>query len=144
MLDRRFTPFIEGAPVCVMVRAVLEFALPADALDRWFAKFAKTQYLRELLFSSLVGLMCQVVCGVRRSVCEAYHQGREKIAVSLTSVYNKLQGVEDEVSAQMLRCSAARLKALVEENGALHPPLLRKYRTRILDGNHLARTEHRL
>src|ERR1700691_265354 len=105
MLGRRFLPFVQGATVCVMVRAALEFALARDALDDLFARFAKAQYLRELLFSSLVGLMCQVVCGTRRSICEAYHQDREKISVSITSVYNKLQGVEDAVSAELLRCS---------------------------------------
>jgi hypothetical protein len=144
MLGRRFEPFVKGATVCVMVRAVLEIALSRDVLDNLFARFAKTQYVRELLFSSVVGLMCQVVCGTRRSICEAYHQDAAHIGVSLTSVYNKLSGVEDQVSAQMLRCSAARMKAVIQRIGPLHPPLLRKYPTRILDGNHLAATEHRL
>jgi len=144
MLPARFSPFVHGAPVCVMIRAVLEFALAPDAVDEVFKRFAKAQYLRELLFSSLVGLMCQVVFGVRRSVCDAYHQSLEKTGVSLTSVYNKLQGVEDDVSAELLRCSAKRIKAVVQKTGPLHPPLLGKYCTRVLDGNHLASTEHRL
>ena len=65
MLPARFAPFVQGAPVCVMVRAVLEFALAPDAMDEVFKRSAEVQYLRELLFSSLVGLMCQVVFGVR-------------------------------------------------------------------------------
>jgi len=48
-----------------MVRAVLEFALAPDAMDEVFKRSAEVQYLRELLFSSLVGLMCQVAFGVR-------------------------------------------------------------------------------
>jgi hypothetical protein len=144
MLSARFAPFVKGAPVCVMVRAVLEFTLSRAALDELFARFAKAQYLRELLFSSLVGLMCQVVMGVRRSVCDAYHQSPEEIGVSLTSVYNKLSGVEDQVSAQLLRCSVARIKAVMQKTGALRPPLLGKYRVKVLDGNHLAGTQHRL
>jgi IS4 transposase len=144
MLSARFTPFVQGAPVCVMVRAVLEFALSPDATDEVFKRFAKAQYLRELLFSSLVGLMCQVVFGIRRSVCDAYYQSLQKTGVSLTSVYNKLQGVEDDVSAELLRSSARRIKAVVQKTGPLHRPLLEKYCTKVLDGNHLASTEHRL
>jgi hypothetical protein len=143
-LSSRFDPFIEGAPVCVMVRATLEYAFSRDALDVVFAKHAKLQYVRKLLFSALVGLMCQVVCGIRRSICEAYQQGTEKISVSLTSVYNKLQGVEDDVSAELVRCSVGRLKPVIQSLGALRSPLLPGYRVRVLDGNHLAGTEHRL
>jgi hypothetical protein len=127
-----------------MVRSALEFALARESLDELFGRLAVKQYLRELLFSSLVGLMCQVVCGVRRSICAAYQQDSHNISVSLTSVYNKLQGVEDQVSAELLRCNAAKLKQVMEKIGPLHPPLLPKYPTRILDGNHLASTQHRL
>lgn len=143
-LSSRFQPFIYGAPVCVMVRSVLEYALASDFLDQTFQKFARKQYLRDLLFSSLVGLVCQVVCGVKRSICEAYQQSPQKIAVSITSVYNKLQGVEEQVSAELVRGSARRLAPLIEELGPLRPARLPGYRTRILDGNHLAGTEHRL
>jgi IS4 transposase len=143
-LSSRFDPFIKGAPVCVMVRATLEYAFSPEFLDAMFAKEAKLQYERELLFSSLVGLMCQVVCGVRSSICEAYNQNPEKLAVTLTSVYNKLQGVEDDVSAELVRGSVGRLKPVIERLGAPHPPLLPGYRTLVLDGNHLAGTEHRL
>src|ERR1044071_85040 len=144
MLSRRFGPFIQGATVCVMVRAVLEFALPDQVIDLLFDRFARTQYLRELLFSSLVGLMSQVVCGARRSVCEAYHQSDRDPGVSLTSVYNKLCGIEENVSAELVRCSASRIGEVIEKTGALHPPLLGNYSIRILDGNHLPSSEHRL
>ncbi len=144
MLGRRFEPFVKGATICVMVRGVLEIALSPVVVDGLFAKFAKRQYLRELLFSSVVGLMCQVVCGSRRSICEAYHQDAKQIGVSLTSVYNKLLGVEDQVSAELLRCGANRMRGVIRQLGPLHQPLLRKYPTRILDGNHLPATEHRL
>ena len=127
-----------------MVRIVLETALPQGLLDEVFQRSAQKQYLRELLFSSLVGLMCQVVCGIRRSICEAYHQGAEKIAVSLTSVYNKLKGVEDAVSEAMVRAATGRLMPVVRLLANRRAPLLRGYDTRIVDGNHLPSTQHRL
>ena len=68
--------FIKGSPVAVMVRALLENLLNADKLDRWFEGVRQTQYTKEILFSSIVGLMLQVVCKIRPSVHCAYpHSG---------------------------------------------------------------------
>jgi len=58
-----------------MVEGVLHNALPASVLDDLFNRTAKHQYTRELLFSSMVDLMGQVVTGVRKSVCAAYQAG---------------------------------------------------------------------
>ena len=49
--------FIKDSPVAVMVRALLENLLNADKIDRWFEDVRQTQYTREILFSSIVGLM---------------------------------------------------------------------------------------
>lgn len=47
-----------------MVRAGLEQILGAEVIDGLFEDHAQVQYERELLFSSVVGLMSQVVCRV--------------------------------------------------------------------------------
>src|SRR5260370_13735322 len=88
--------------------------------------------------------MSLVVCGPQPSICSAYHDQAETIAASLTAVYNKLHGIEDQASTELVRHTAAQLSPLVEQVGGLCPDSIAKYRTRILDGNHLAGTEHRL
>src|SRR4051812_37614134 len=100
MLAPVFERFVEKSPVSVMVEGVLHNALSAALLDDLFTRTAQRQYTRDLLFSSLVDLMGQVVCGVRKSVCAAYQAGAADIAVSLTALYNKLDRVETAVSAQ--------------------------------------------
>ena len=144
LLGQRFEAFVQKSPISVMVRAVLERAFHAPRIDALFERTAVRQYTRELLFSTLVALMSEVVLGISRSIRTAYQQGEEKPSVSITSVYNKLNGVEAAVSAALVRDSAAQLGPLIRQLGGTAPTLLPGFRVRILDGNHLAGTEHRL
>lgn len=64
--------------------------------------------------------------------------------VSRTAVYNKLNGIEPEVSARVVRQSACELVRLSEQMQGQLPPLVAGYRSRILDGTCLASTDHRL
>jgi hypothetical protein len=97
-----------------------------------------------LLFSTVVELMSHVVCGIRPSVHAAYQASKEEIAVSAAALYDKLNGVEPEVSAALVRQTAGDLAEVVREMGGECAPLLEGYRVKILDGNALAATEHRL
>jgi hypothetical protein len=60
------------------------------------------------------------------------------------SVYNKLAGIEPEVSASMVRETAADLTPTIEAMDAVLPGPLTGYDVRIVDGNHLSGTQHRL
>ena len=144
LLGPMFDRFVEKSPVSVMVEGLVHHALPATLLDPLFAHHAHKQYSRTLLFSGMVDLMGQVVCGARKSVCAAYQAGVGDIAVSLTALYNKLNGVEAQVCAELVRQTYARLAPVLEHLGATRPDWVPGYRTRILDGNHIAATEHRL
>jgi IS4 transposase len=144
MLNTCLQKFVEGAPICVMARMALERTLGPSSLDELFRRTAQRQYEKQLLFSTLVKLMSSVVCGVHRSVNEAYQREQEEIAVSVTSVYNKLNGVEPQVTAELVRHSAAQMEPVIRKLGGVRAPWLRKHPVRILDGNHLAATEHRL
>jgi hypothetical protein len=62
----------------------------------------------------------------------------------VTAVYDKLNGVETEVSRQMVRQTAMRMAEVVKRLAPRRPQLLRGYRVKIIDGNHLAATEHRI
>lgn len=144
MLPDIFTGFIKESAVTVMVRSLLERLLHPAQLDEWFDQTAESQYTRDLLFSSVFGLMLEVVCRVRPSVNRAYDAHVETIPVSLASVYNKLNGLETHTSAELVRYSAKEAVALIREIGGERESLLPGYRVRMLDGNCLEATEHRI
>jgi IS4 transposase len=144
LLEKIFAPFIQERPICVMARAVLERLLDAPRLDALFARTAQQQYTRELLFSSLVQLMSEVVLGVHPTVHAAYQANKEAIGVSTTALYNKLDRVETDVAAALVRDSAALAEPVVKALQASHPRWVPGYQIKVLDGNHLAPTEHRL
>ena len=144
MLPDIFTGFIKESAVTVMVRSLLERLLNPTQLDEWFEQTAESQYTRELLFSSVFGLMLEVVCKVRPSVNRAYDAHVAEIPVSLASVYNKLNGIETHTSAELVRYSAREAGALIREISAERPSLLPGFRVRMLDGNCIEASEHRL
>jgi hypothetical protein len=139
-----FKPFIEERPICVMARGVLENLLNAERVNGVFERTAEVQYTRDLLFSSVVDLMGQVVLGVKPSIHAAYQAQAEKVGVSDQAVYDKLNHVELGVSAELVRDSARQATPVIRALRASLPPLLKGYRTKILDGNHFSASEHRI
>lgn len=139
-----FKPFVEKRPICVMARGVLEHLLNPERIDELFDRTARIQYTRDLLFSSVVDLMGQVVLGVQPSIHAAYQAQAEKLGVSDQAVYDKLNHVELGVSAELVRDSARQAAPVIRALRATLPPLLKGYRTKILDGNHLSASEHRI
>lgn len=139
-----FEPFIEKRPICLMARGVLESILNPERIDDLFERTAQLQYTRELMFSSVVSLMGQVVLGIHPSVHAAYQSQAEELGVSDQAVYDKLNNVELVVSAELVRDSARQAAPVIHKLRAKLPPLLKGYRTKILDGNHLSASEHRI
>jgi IS4 transposase len=135
---------VQEAPEAVMVRTVLEHALEAEAVDEVFENCREDQYTRTVLFSSIVQLMALVVCRVRRSVNAAFTLYRDKLDVSLKSVYNKLNASDPSVCAGLVSHAAGRMRRVMEELNVPPRPLIAGYRTRIVDGNQFAATEHRI
>jgi Transposase DDE domain len=144
LLDTAFKRFVELAPMCVAARAVLEVALGSPELDQLFQETARKQYTRTLLFSTCVDLMASVVCRVHGSVHAAHRASLEKSAVSIRSIYNKLEHLEPNLSAELVRHTARKLTPVIRRMKGGLPPLLPGYRVKILDGNHLGRTQRRL
>jgi IS4 transposase len=144
LLDTIFAPFVKERPICVMARAVLERLLDAQRINDLFARTAQQQYTRELMFSTLVQLMSEVVLGVHPSVHAAYQANSAAIGVSTTALYNKLDRVEAGVSAALVRDSAELAEPVIQALQASHPRWVAGYQIKVLDGNHLASTEHRL
>jgi IS4 transposase len=144
LLDEVFEQFAREAPVSVMVRATLENALSPQALDQLFEATAQRQYTRTLLFSSIVDLMSTVVCRIRPSINAAYKKLAPVLGVTRKAVYDKLDRLEPGIAAALVRHTADALEPVITAMGGELPPWLPGYRIRIVDGNHLASTEHRL
>jgi hypothetical protein len=144
VLSQVFERFVEESPVSVMVRGLLETILCPEKLDELFEKSTKSQYTKELLFSTVVEMMNTVACGIRPSIHAAYQAKASQINVSVTSVYNKLNAMEPNVSVELVRNTGASMEAIIRHlNGSL-PDWLPGYRLKILDGNAIAASEHRL
>ena len=126
-----------------MVQGLLEHILNEEKLNTWFEANRGRQYTGELLFSTVVALMLEVVCQMRASVHVAY-RNTENITVSLTSLYNKLNGMKTETSAALVRYVAQESTAIIKELKAELPAILPGYRTKLLDGNCIEASHHRL
>src|SRR5512144_193438 len=136
--------FAERTPIPVMARGVLGRCLNPPQLDAWFATVAEVQYTRRLLFSTVFDLMTQEVFRQQPSVHAAYQARIEAIGVSVTAVYDKLNGLELATTAGLVRYAAEHAGTLIAEVGGARPGLLAGWRVKVLDGNWLAGREHRL
>lgn len=135
--------FISRSPVCVMVRATMERILSPRWLDDLFERSARTQYTRTLLFSTVFDLMAHVVLRVHPSIHAAY-QAADTIEVTTTALYDKLNHLEPEVCAALVRESGQEVVGLIDAVGGRRAPWLPGYRVQVIDGNCIAATEHRI
>lgn len=134
--------FADKSPITVMVRGLLENLFNPEKIDRWFDSVRRTQYTKEILFSSIVSLMLQVVCKIRPSVHSAYRHA--EIGASVVAVYDKLKGVETSTSQGLVRQIASESEAIIRNLKGSNAPLLPGYPVKFLDGNCIEATEHRL
>ena len=144
LLSNVFDNFLAQRPMCVMARGVLEHLLEPAHVDALFNQTAQRGYQKELLFSTLVDLFSDVVLRVEPSVHAAYQRRQAEVGVSAAALYKKLNGVEPVVSAALVADSARRSRSVIAALKAPHEPWLPGYRCRVLDGNHLGSTEHRI
>lgn len=118
--------------------------LDSGTVDQVFEDHAEEQYHRSMLFSTLAQLVSSVVLGKSASVNAGYKKMQQQLGVSVTAVYEKLQRVEPKVVENLVRQSYQRTVEICKEVGCVAHNELPGYSTRILDGNWLAGTEHRL
>ena len=144
MLSAVFDSFARKSPISVMARGMMERVLNPDQLNQWFDSTAEAQYTKDLLFSSLFDIMSKVVLGSHRSVHAAYQATEEEIGVSITSVYNKLNGIETHTSAQLVRYAVDQAEPLVKKLGGKLPSPLPGKRIKLLDGNCIEKTQRRI
>lgn len=136
--------FMDRSPVPVIVQILLENVLSPKKLNAIFEHAVNKQYTRELLFSTVFDFMNLVVFKTFPSVNAAYKEESEKIGVSITSLYNKLNGISIETSAKLVRETAKEKAEIIASLHGEREALLPGYRLKMLDGNCIEATEHRL
>ena len=144
MLSSIFEQFIKESPVSVMMQVLMSHIFAPERMDRLFTKYAEEQYQQDLLFSSQVDLMSLVVCGIQKSVHAAYKARAANLSVSTTALYNKLCGVELNVSQALVRETAKDLIELVKLLDGEQRNILPGYCIKVVDGTCLKGTDHRL
>lgn len=142
--DSMFRTFATERPFATVTQMVLRRMLGSKAIDRVFNQHADEQYHRTLLFSDLAILVSGVVLGKHRSMNAGYKKMKEQLGVSITAVYEKVQRVELPVVQQLVRNSYEQTVEICKQVGCVANNDLPGYTTRILDGNWLSGTEHRL
>ena len=144
ILPARLDPFVEEAAPAVMARIALDWMIEGTSIDPILEEVSEGQYTREFLLGHFVQVMCDVACGFRRSLREAFLKRQLDLVASLSAFYRKLGRMEPSVSATIVRETARRARELISAAECLLPEPILGYAARILDGNVLTGTEHRI
>jgi hypothetical protein len=144
ILGEGFEKFLARSPLSVMVRGRLERVFDPEKLERLVSDNALWQYTRELTFAPCVGLMSDVVFRLVPSVGAWDKAHQAEIPVPRQAVYDKLQQLELPTAAGLVAYAGRALGACLPQMPSPPPPLLPGYRVRVLAGNHLAGTDHRV
>lgn len=142
-MDALFQRLIRLRPLAVLTRVVMQ-AVWNEELDEVFEEQRSRQYSREILFSQLARTIAEVVLGFAKSPYQAYQKHRAELQVSSTAFYEKLKRVEPQVSEAIVRHSYQKARLLQQALGRDGDEPLDGYHCRMVDGNHLQKTEHRI
>jgi hypothetical protein len=74
----------------------------------------------------------------------AYVAMQDQLAVSDQALYDKLQALEPQVSAELVRHSYREAAAVLDELGVPQRSWVAKFNSKVLDGNLFSATEHRI
>jgi hypothetical protein len=144
VLPAILNPFAEGAAPAVMTRIALDWMIQGSSIDPILEEVAEGQYTRELLLGHFVQVMADVACGFRRSPRAAFLKRQLDQVASLSAFYRKLGRMELAVSTAIVRETANRAYDLIAAAGGLLAEPIPGYAARVLDGNILTGTEHRI
>lgn len=136
--------FKEKRPVCLMARMTLARLLAPQAVNQVFSDHAQEQYERKIPFSALTEMMAEITLCLSPSVNAGYKKLREKLVAARSCVFNKLDRVEPRVAQALVRYSYEQTREICNQMRIWSASDVVGYRTKILDGNHLSGTDHRL
>jgi len=144
MFDAIVERFAQKAPVATLFRATFARVYSAEKLDQIFREHKRRQVEGELLFSTVVELLAPVIYKAQPSLNASYQEHKDHVGVSKAAVYDKLQGVEPQVSAALVQGSVEELAALQRQAQVLAQGPLPGYHVFVIDGKRIDGTEHRL
>lgn len=136
--------FFTKSPIPVMVQILLERTLCPEKLNAIFASTTVDQYTRKLLFSTVFEIMNLVIFKTQPSIKAAYAEVGEGVEVSITSLYNKLNGINVETSSGLVRSTAKEQADIIKRLGGSCESLLSGYQVKMLDGNCIESSHHRI
>jgi hypothetical protein len=137
-------PFAERAAPAVMTRLALDWMIDQTSINPILDEVASGQYSREFLLAHFVEVMADVACGFRKSPRAAFLNRQFDQIASISAFYRKLGRMELAVSRTIVRETADRAFELIAASGGLRPEPIPGYAARILDGNVLTGTDHRV
>jgi hypothetical protein len=137
-------PSAKGAAPAVMTRLALDWMIHHSTIDPLLEDVACGQYNREFLLSHLVEVMADVACGFRKSPRSAFLKRQFDQIASVSAFYRKLARMELTVSAMVVHRTAERARELIAAARGFLPEPVPGYCCRILDGNVLAGSDHRI
>jgi hypothetical protein len=137
-------PFAKGAAPAVMIRLALDWMIQRTSIDPILEEVAQGQYNREFLLGHFVEVIADVACGFRPSPRAAFLRRQFDRIASLSAFYRKLGRMEPAVPAAIVGQTAERARELIVAAGGLLPEPIAGYSARVLDGNVLAGTDHRI
>lgn len=143
MFSEIINKFANKAPITLMVHALLERLLDHASIDKWFDNISVNQYKRNILFSSVLNIMLQVVCRTRASVHSAYINSSD-VGATIVALYDKLKCTEITTSRELVKYIALKAEAIINSMNARNKPMLDNCRVKFLDGNCIEATEHRI
>jgi hypothetical protein len=123
---------------------MIERVLNPSQLDEWFSATAEQQYTKDLLFSTVFDIMSHVVYGKQPSVHAAYQASKADVGVSVTSLYNKLNCIEPNTAAELVRYASRQVQPVIKKIGGTNRSPLPGLRIKLLDGNCIEKSQHRI
>lgn len=142
-LGECFENFLDRSPVSVMVRGTLERGVDPEKLERVLTDPAVLPYPRELTFTQCVGLRSDVVFRLTPSVGAWDKAHPDELPVTRQAVDDKLKHRELSTAAGVVAYAGRELGPGLRQRPSPPAPVLPGDRGRVLDGTHLAGTEHR-
>jgi hypothetical protein len=123
---------------------MIERGLNPTQLDDWFSATAEQQYTKDLLFSTVFDVVSHVVYGKQPSIHAAYQASKAEVGVSVTSLYNKLNGIEPNTAAELVRYASRQVEPVIKKIGGTSRSPLPGLRIKLLDGNCIEKSQHRI
>lgn len=142
--DPIYREFASRRPIAVMAQLTVRHVLDARSLQQVFLEHAVNQREEKIPFAALTQMLASVVLCQEPSVNAGIRKMQKELGASFQAVYTKLQRTESCITRGVVQYSWKQTVAIQGELGVRPRAELAGWETLILDGNHLAGTEHRL